>query len=1774
MRRAAPGPQLAVGRLRVDAARAIAKLREYQLADRSAWVLEGIRAAVAAGATAIYLTGDANDVWLAWNGAPLAVADLPRLFDELVSPEAASERHHVRLLAAAVNSALGMTPAYVDVTAIGETAERVRYTPDVLAETIGDLADSPLRRLTTTTVAAPRPQPGMLVHLRRKAGLEMLAYFLGEPPELGLARAACQDLAVPLWIAGKLVDRNAHARDVLRVELGEGLDGWVAVVDPATLDATTHTAVLEVAERGVVLASYPLDLGLPTPRSPIPLRLFVDAPRMPTNASRSQVRREAHPIAAAEARARRLVPELVDRLVASEAPAARAAALWLLAAAIAGPEWLREAARLAPPLNKLADAPLLRDATGAAQPVAATWSGLVYTSRTPLDRELAPWVAGMLWLAPGDAAARLITNVGIDGRATRRQLRWARRQLRAHEKFFDHAPRAPRVEARTLPQLRVPLGVGVAGSCVPQALFEGLAGEVCLFLDAAPSELVVLLQGRELDRVEFASPIMFAAVIDASQLTPDDRYRGVRRDADYTRVETAMRAGVLRMIECLALALSGAELLASCVVGQPIATTEPLARIVRHGLTLAASAGVPIRPPLSAAPIWRDAGGDRWWTTDELAAHAAVGLTVGDVAVAEIPGRLRVIADFIDGELLHRLLPAVQWVRYDRAWRRDAQLMKPPGGALVIEEGDTLAVIAPADEPLVILHHTGVKLDARFYVSRVTPCRIAIDSPAIVPDAGWTRADDDAGFEGRDLSAWETALIRAAARALVGDPVAELIGDEVVELVSPLGRALANALRHSDPDKLLGAELAAWLRSHPLVGVLGEPERVSAAELAKRFPKSIPYVGWTADEVPGFHPVLADQLTAHAVASLAGRNCHDGAIELELHRRAAIRAQRLASHRQQPIRTLALAGESIALEKRGIVGVGTAGLELELRIEGRTFVKLRRDTALPLLAIVEVPVEHLDPLAQSVSADVVDRIVGEVTAVVPALIRAIATARPLALTAATPERTLLAVWLAPSPYIQSEVKRAPVARETRDVLCAAPAFATIQGQRLSLDAAGNPRGVLSTAAWQDTWLGPLDEPPNALDEPVVQLPDGGGELATIVNELHRGAVVDVTADVKRLQAQRRMARGMLPVPTVHAVAPEWKRKLAELGELGRTLGHGEIGLTEEGSSIALLHARGELVREQPLDVLPPILIALEAADPIADASEPGYAEQLRALRLDTPKPSALDAQVQELAIRLVRKVLATTRTLSQPLRRGLRRAVLAGRIDPSELAGIPLFETIIGRWLDWAELAQQLAWFGKVWAITGTTALQPLDVRREVLRLDDAEIEAGNKHGHPIILADDELALDATTRTNQARSPARSLEIVPHLALARLALDGDGTTAPRGMVAVLAPEHAASRELRPHRAMHPFDATRDPCKWPTLALFDDARLEPDRTWSHPRGTAVMKADVDVIRSYSENALASLAPPPAEALVVERLTAASTDGISKARLQLRGALWLMPPHSSAPPTIAIIDGTVPRTYTAEHGIGLGGTVYAWAPDGWRTDEVMAKLCEAVHVRLLRTLAGRRDLDRDAVLTHLAHGLALQRIIALDARAQTFPCFRPKPLDAVDLAALFANPAPIQIVSPDAPGDGRAVIEDGSELARVVIAWLGERARRERIVAPRAAPAPRSELPSIPAPVATKPHRLQPLVDALRARVAELGITGHRWDIEDGATPMFRYDGALRIAGDNKRLQAVAEALLVRSAWASAALDVVVAHAVTVLNVALTEITDAAEHHAIGALLADA
>jgi len=149
-RRPSPaGVRVSAGRLRVDAARAVDKLRDYQLPDPIMWVLEVVRAAVLARAEAIRVYGDADDVAIAWDGAPLDPEDLARLLDELVDPAPAADRRHLRLLATGINTALGLSPRWIDVVSCDGTGEAyaVRYTTRLL-ERKGESGATGLRDLS------------------------------------------------------------------------------------------------------------------------------------------------------------------------------------------------------------------------------------------------------------------------------------------------------------------------------------------------------------------------------------------------------------------------------------------------------------------------------------------------------------------------------------------------------------------------------------------------------------------------------------------------------------------------------------------------------------------------------------------------------------------------------------------------------------------------------------------------------------------------------------------------------------------------------------------------------------------------------------------------------------------------------------------------------------------------------------------------------------------------------------------------------------------------------------------------------------------------------------------------------------------------------------------------------------------------------------------------------------------------------------------------------------------------------------------------------------------------------------------------------------------------------------------------------------------------------------------------------------------------------------------------------------------------------------------
>lgn len=1833
--RAAPGPQLSVGRLRVDAARAITKLREYQLADRTSWVLEAIRAAVASDATQIELRGDANDVWLSWEGSPWPAEDLPRLFDELVSPEPTSERHHLRLLAAAVNSALGMNPAYIDVFAIGpDGAMRARYTPDVLVET-AELEDSALRKVAAEPATPPAgiaPSAGMLVHLRRRSSLGMLSYLFWErePPELAVARAACRDIAVPLRIGRTVYDRKHHDRDVSRLELGDGLDGFVALVDPTAPRSPDHAAIMEVAERGVVLATYAIALGPAAPKAPVPIRLFIDAPRMPTNASRSQVRRESHPIAAAEQRAPALVAKLLAALAtelghgvaparageptsspaqpAGEATPERSArtrecALALLAAHLGGADWASNATWAATTIGPPGQVRLVRDATGAPQPVARPWSGLVYTDREPMPVELAPWVGDVLWIRPGDPTARLVDGANLDARAMRRHAKWARRQHKAHRKFFQHAPRAPKVTTRDRPRLRAQLGAKLAGSCVPEPMLGGLSGEVCLHPQRTGGELVLLFQGREIERVRIECPIGFEAVIDSAVLKPGDRYRGVARDAEFSRAELAARAGVLRAVEALALDLDGGEPPDGFETGETRGLDVD-ARIVRDGLALALELGVPIQAPLETAKVWRGGEDGAWVSLAELRKRTVIGVVTPGTTVSVPRRRIVIDGGSSTQELLGKLAPGLQIVRYDlfRASGADpqrmaARLATPHACVLEVRGDGVVGVIAPATVSSIQLHHMGAELDGRSYTPKLLAgCKILVDCDAIVPDADWRTALDDGGMASRDFLPWELQLVRAAARAFVGDRPPELHGGSTAELDTDLGRMLCHALTRGDAKAVLGPELVAKLCARPLVRVLGRAMAISIDELATLFPDELPYVDRAAMPVEDFSPLVADELTARAVAGLVGRQAVDGKPDLELRRRLQLRKTRLAAHRAITPQPLAypMPGVHVALDPAsdplaasGFVGVGHGRLEVQVWIEGRPFQAIYRADDLPLHAVVELQLRHANATFDGLSELVVEQLVTAVRRAAAPLLVAIAKLSPHVLADLGATRTLLAGW----------ATRGPIDGATRTALVGAPALPTLQGTRVSIEDAAHPLNVISIATWHGEWLATGEgEELSAFDHHVVKVPETEGELQSILEHLHQGSIVDVTDEVAKLQGQRRMARGLIPAPALPHVPGELKRRLAELGDVGKQLGHGEIGLVEGGVSSALLHERGEPRQRISLDVLPAIHLAIEAdlvdgpslpAPPARDIGDM-ITEQLRALRdpefaRGAGAPTTLDGQAQELAIRLARAILGLPHdALSSGIRRSLRRAVLAKRLEGTEVLGALLFETNDGEWIDWQTVLRQIASFGDVWAVPARTEDRPLAAQRIVLVLgaDELGIARGS---FSIIDATRELALDATARRNRARPPAHTLALHSHDGvLAEVELDGDGVTAPRGVVGVLAPAAVDRRGLYAHREMHPFDRVDDPCRWPTVAVLDDARLQPDRTWTAPlmSGTGAWADVAGRVRAASERALASLIERPDDAFEVEWVgptTQAEVASLRGSKTQVRGALWLAgAPRRLQSIGIEVVDTYGKRSFSPEHGLAMGGSLYVHAPDGWLRDQTLEDLCAVVHAKLVRGLIRRTDLDGDLVASHVAHALALDRILTIDASELRFDCFRPAPLDANALSALLRGREAVQVVGLGDDPDLAGVIEDGSELARVVIAWLGERARRGRPEQPRPRPPePRPELTMPrPAPKPAPVHPLQILVDVVHARLVDLGVPTPGCEIGDFDEPILHFQDGLRFAGASHRLLAIANAMRAKSPWAPMAIDAVIAHAITVLNVALTDITDATETHVLEALLVGA
>jgi hypothetical protein len=338
-----------------------------------------------------------------------------------------------------------------------------------------------------------------------------------------------------------------------------------------------------------------------------------------------------------------------------------------------------------------------------------------------------------------------------------------------------------------------------------------------------------------------------------------------------------------------------------------------------------------------------------------------------------------------------------------------------------------------------------------------------------------------------------------------------------------------------------------------------------------------------------------------------------------------------------------------------------------------------------------------------------------------------------------------------------------------------------------------------------------------------------------------------------------------------------------------------------------------------------------------------------------------------------------------------------------------------------------------------------------------------------------------------------------------------------------------------------------------------------------------------VRETSEALIGTLGEAPVDALTTLRidqeLASASKELRKHGKAQLRGLVWLSGLPYDKRYRLQLTHNLGVMSHTPAGGEAIGGQHILFASDNLDRTMLLNQIIAIVHGELVRQVFARRDELPQVVSAHVAHALALETIKPTEVRGLELTCFAPHPLEARGLVSLIRKNR-VDVVKLGESPTVTALVDDGSPTSQTLLHYLGKRTRRVEPPAPIVIPPPAPKPIVKPAPkpvivvekkpVPTPPvrrHPLQDLVDALDERLGELGIRGYDWKIVDDDEPMIRFaSNQIIVGGNNHRLRRIATDL------DGDAIDLVAAHVVTVLNIALTSITDATEAHALGILLA--
>jgi hypothetical protein len=850
------GGVVARGKIRVDARRAVAKLREHLLVDLHMYTLELARSAVALGATRVDLAWDTDDVFIAWDGAPVGAGALTRLLDHVLADGGPEERPF-ELLGLAINAALGLRPKYIDVySGAADGVMRARWQPELL--------DRATAELPRATAAEPPPilrYPGTCVHVRKRVGATALKRALvGDlPAEVALLSEATLDFVPALRLLGKL-RRRPSPRPLLRVALDVpgAQRAWLEVREPSSGPAT-----LELLERGVCMERLRWSPGW-FPDQPyggvgLPLRVVIDAHELETNASRSAVREGAAIVASAVERSAAAMRDAVAALIAlrrggtlGDLDPSRIEvldrhedrledALGALACVVVGAS-RRPAATPPPPSDEAAallELPLLRDGVGQPRSLSSVVAGsqklplYVWRGSAPLPQELAPWMRDVIW-ARGRVVENTFSELYVVDAAE--VVRLARIGAERRGKHLSHPPAQPGVA-------RSPEHVARESFRQDRGGFAGIRGEVAVVAVPgrplrAGATVRVFIEDRPFEAIELAlevSRLPFeAALAWDGRLVPRFAYDGVERDGSLQQaLWFATRAALLavdRIAHRFATAQEPERSMLAALLRAALVTHVQAA----SALGLEKSVGdVPVTAlrGIYDARVWPTVDPSRLVSLRQLADHAqrtgalctapegTIGCALDDRPVVAVDAAEQAaLAAALGGSVTQvpyaRALVdaggdrvAAESTRLQRLHHELTQLGVGATPRLVIRSPRALTVVAPDETPRLVWVHAGTTICQQKLAPALGPVSMAIDDDRLVPTPEWNAvAWSDRGR----ISHAQRDLCAALATALGGphDVAASAGGEGTVQRAD-------NPARLGYPGPALRVDLVGDLPSRP-----------------------------------------------------------------------------------------------------------------------------------------------------------------------------------------------------------------------------------------------------------------------------------------------------------------------------------------------------------------------------------------------------------------------------------------------------------------------------------------------------------------------------------------------------------------------------------------------------------------------------------------------------------------------------------------------------------------------------------------------------------------------------------------------------------------------------------------------------------------------------------------------------------------------------------------------------------------------------------------------